>query len=194
MTGEHRVPLARVRHPERGLDPVAQGAKDRAVIAVYRTRHDHHDRMQEIHRRFGVETGDPRGRTGDVREQNSGLLALSGHIGHTRVRCSRLTAPGAEAGVLREIPPAVDAYGSQRSAAGHAEPARRLVVVSACPASHSKSAVYWITSAVNIDANLALKKLSRDPGESLGQAFANNGRKHNLCGHGVLLSEPYLDA
>ena len=50
------MPLARVRHPERGLEPVAQCAKHRAVIAVHRTRHDHHDRMQEIHRRFGVES------------------------------------------------------------------------------------------------------------------------------------------
>ena len=61
MAGEHRVSLARVRHSERGLEPVAQGPKHRAVEAVYRTRHDHHDRMQEIHRRFGVESGDPLG-------------------------------------------------------------------------------------------------------------------------------------
>ena len=61
MAGEHRMPLARVRHPERGLEPVAQGAKHRAIVAVYRTRHDHHDRMQEIHRPFGVETRDLRG-------------------------------------------------------------------------------------------------------------------------------------
>ena len=61
MAGEHRVSLARVRHAERGLEPVAQGAKHGAVVAVYGTRHDHHDRMQEIHRRFGVESGDPLG-------------------------------------------------------------------------------------------------------------------------------------
>ena len=61
MASEHRMSLARVRHPERGLESIAQCAKHRAVIAVDRARHDHHDRVQEIHRRFGVESGDPRG-------------------------------------------------------------------------------------------------------------------------------------
>src|SRR6202035_2052101 len=103
--------------------------------------------MQEIHRRFGVEAGDPRGRTGDVGEQHGRLLALAGHVGRAAVRFSRLTATRAEAGRFREFSPAVVAYWNKGDAAGHAGPARGLIVVSACRTSHRESAVYWITSA-----------------------------------------------
>src|SRR5581483_9407812 len=142
MAGEHRMPLARVRHPERGLEPVAQGAKHRAVVAVDRARHDNHDRVQEIHRRFGVETGDPRGRTGDIGEQNGRLLALAGYVDYAGVGFSRLAAPAAESGRFRHVPSAMGTYGSERGAAGNTEPAPGLILVSACPATHHKSAVY----------------------------------------------------
>src|SRR5260370_2439911 len=185
MAGEHRMPLARTRHPKRGLEPIAQCTKHRAVEAVHRTRHDHHDRLQEIHRPFGVHAGDPRGRTGDVGEQHGRLLALARHVGLARVGFSRLTAPGAESGRFREIPPAVGAHWSEGGAAGHAGPTRGLVVVSACPASHRESAVYWITAAgqykgVRSPWNsiiLALKKPFRYKSIAFGPLLNANGRK-----------------
>jgi hypothetical protein len=48
--------------------------------------------MQEIHRRFGVEGGDPRGRAGDIGEQDGRLLALARDLGDAGVRVSRLAA------------------------------------------------------------------------------------------------------
>ncbi len=146
MAGEHRMPLARMRHSERGLEPVAQCAKHRAVVAVHGARHDHDDRMQEIHRRFGIEGGDPRCRAGDIGEQDGRLLALARHLGHARVRLSRLAARGAEPGCFRENQAAVRAYGSEGDATGGAEPAPGLILVSARPASHRESAVAWIAS------------------------------------------------
>jgi hypothetical protein len=53
------------------------------------------------------------------------------------------------------------AYWSERDAAGRAESASGLILVSARPASHRETAVYWIVLAVTIDTNLALKKLFR---------------------------------
>ena len=131
--------FARMRHPERGLEAVAQGAKHGAIVAVNRAGHDHHDRVQQIHRRFGVEAGDPRGRTGDIGEQNGRLLALARYVGNAGFVLSRLAAPGAEPGCLGEILAAIDAYRSKGDAAGYAEPARGLVLVSACVASHRQN-------------------------------------------------------
>jgi hypothetical protein len=99
--------------------------------------------MQEIHRLFGVQVGNPSGRTGDVSEQNGRLLTLTRHVGYARVRFSRLTAPSTESGRFREIPPTVGAHRNEGDPAGHAEPARGLILVSACPASHREPAVYW---------------------------------------------------
>ena len=45
-----------------------------------------------------------------LKQQNGRLLALARHVGHAAIRFSRLTAPGAEAGRFREIPPAVGAH------------------------------------------------------------------------------------
>jgi hypothetical protein len=111
-------------------------------------RHDHHDRVQEIHRRFGVEAGDPGGRAGDIREQNGRLLALTRHVGDASLEFSRLTAPGAEPGAFGEILSTMGTHRSKGAAASHAEPARGLVLVSTCVATHRQSAVDWITSAV----------------------------------------------
>ena len=195
MAGEHRVPLARMRHPERGLEPVAQGAKHRAVVAVDRTRHDHHDRMQEIHRRFGVHAGDARGRTGDVREQDGRLFALARHVGDAGVRFSRLTARGAESGRFREIPPAAGAYRSEGDAAGYAEPARGLILVSACPALHRETRrLPGSPRQVNIKAcdlrgivpSWRLKLTS----DGFGQLLRAGIRKRNLTVHPPCLTCP----
>src|SRR5262249_24412481 len=108
--------------------------------------HDHHDRMQEIHRRFGVEACNPRGRAGDIGEQNGRLLAFARHVGYVAVGLSRLAAPGAEPGRFREIAPAMGTYVSEGYATGRAEPARGFVLVCARPAPHRQSVVCWISS------------------------------------------------
>ena len=77
LAGEQGVPLPRVRRAEDRHDTIPEGADYAAEVTLDGGAHRGDGGAQTVHRLLGVEPGDQPGRSDDVREQHSRLLALA---------------------------------------------------------------------------------------------------------------------
>ena len=74
--GQDGMALERHRSAKHGHDAVAEGGDDRATEAAHGVGHDLQDRLQPVHRRFGVEVGDEPRRVHQIGDHDRHLLEL----------------------------------------------------------------------------------------------------------------------